>query len=95
MAPADVDGVGGGGLVLPGHHHREAVVGQPGKVFPRLLGEDEGVELAVGLQVAPSVDADDVPVRQDQGLGGGDVLPVQGHRPVAYNDPSLEGVALV
>ncbi len=66
-------GSGEGAWSVQSHHHGEAVVGQLGKLLARLLGEDEGVELAVGLQRTSPVDADDVPVRQDQGLGGGDV----------------------
>ena len=95
MSPADVDGVVRGFLIRLGRHHREPVVGHIAERTPRLGWQDEGVELAVGLQRAAAVDAGDVPVRQEQGAGGGDVPVVQAHRPVAHHHPAPERIALV
>ena len=95
VPPADVQGIGGGRLGSQGRHHGKTVIGPIGKCPAGLSGQDQGVELSVGLQRTAPVDAGDVPVRQEKGLGRGDVRVVQSNRPVSHHHPPLKAVPLV
>ena len=50
--------------------------------------------MPIQLQGTPSVDGYDMPLPVHNGGRRGNVAPVQGHRPVAHNDPPFERMPL-
>ena len=90
VAPADVDRFRRLLLGVQSHGGGQAVAGKPGKTFSRLLGEHQGVELSVPLEGAASVDGHNVLLLTRQGVGGGHIGIVEGHRGVSHDAPPAE-----
>ena len=77
-------------LILPGDDNRERIVGGIGEHVLPPVGDDQAVELAVVLQGAAAVDADDLPVPLQDRVGAHGILPVEHHRPVSDDKPAFK-----
>ena len=94
VAPADVGArlaPGLRGLYAP---DGEGVVPDALEVLAAVMGDDERVELAVVLEDAAAVYADNAALAVDYRLRVGYALAVEHHRPVADDDPFAEFPAL-
>ena len=76
-------------------HFRKIVIGEEREILAELIGNDKGVELSVVLENAGAVNADDLPVAQDERVCADLIRPVQHHRVMPDDDPLFKAAAEV